>query len=268
MNTYWCKTYNNIHTNFGDILTPYILDKYKIPYTHAEKNVQFYGIGSILDLVPENYNSYVWSSGFLMPPTDKKIFIKSPLAVRGKYSLSCVQYNNSPIAIGDGGLIISDLYTCPEIKKKFKLGIIPHYVDIDWSTFNFKDFSIFSNPDVLFIDPKDSVETYIDNLNSCENILSSSLHGLITSDSYKINNGMFITSTSQKSLHINKGSYKFKDYYSAFNQPIPTILELNDKTTLEQCISHCKEFNKANMDILKYYLGKCLKEFKEHEKFM
>jgi pyruvyltransferase len=264
MNTYWCKTYNNKNSNFGDILTPFILDTYKIPYTYSEKDIKFYGIGSILDGVSENYDGFVWSSGFLLQPKSKKIFKRAPLAIRGKYTLSCIQYNNAPIALGDGGLIMSNIYI-PKIEKKYKLGIIPHYVDIDWVEFDIRTFSVFSTPDVLFIDPKDTISNYIDKLNSCENILSSSLHGSVMSDSYKINNGMFQTSISKKSLHLNKGSYKFKDYFSAFNQPPPPVLDLNEKTTIEQCISHCKEFNKPNMDVLKYYLEKCLIDFKVDE---
>ena len=221
----------------------------------------FFGIGSILDSSPDNYNGYIWSTGFLMEPLVKKYLKRAPLALRGKYSLFFVRYDNSPIALGDGGLIMSNIYT-PTLEKTYKLGIIPHYVDIDWADFDIKTFSVFSNPDVLFIDPKDPVENYIDKLNSCQNILSSSLHGVVLADSYKINNGIFQTPFSKKSLHFNKGSFKFNDYFSAFNQQLPDILDLNENTTLEECISYCKEFNKANIEVLKYYSEKALVDFK------
>ena len=260
MNTYWCDTYNGKYTNFGDILTPYIFNKYGIPIKHSpiNNNIDLYSIGSLLDLVPEKYNGSIWSSGFLMPRKDKKILSKAPSAIRGKLSLSYLEYDNSPVTLGDGGLIIDRVYKPSNIVKKYKLGIIPHYVDIDWADFDIKSFSIFSNPDVLFIDPKDSVETYINNLVSCENILSSSLHGLVTSDSYGISNGLFTTPFSYKSLHVNKGSFKFKDYYSVFNQEIPSHITLDNKTTLEFCLSNCKQVNKPNIDVIKYYLVKSL----------
>lgn len=262
MNTYWCDTYNGKYTNFGDILTPYILNKYKIPIKHSSTNtnIELYGIGSLLDLVPNDYKGSVWSSGFLMPQKTKKTFLKSPSAIRGKLSLSYINYDNRPMTLGDGGLIIDRVYKPQNITKKYKLGIIPHYVDIDWADFDIKSFSIFSRPDVLFIDPKDNVETYINNLISCENILSSSLHGLVTSDSYGINNGMFTTPFSYKSLHFNKGSFKFKDYYSVFNQEMPNYITLNENTSIELCISNCRQVNKPNIDTLKYYLVKSLHE--------
>jgi len=261
MNTYWCDTYNGKYTNFGDILTPYIFNKYRIPIKQSKtNNIDLYAIGSLLDLVPEKYTGNIWSSGFLMPRTTKKILSKAPCAIRGKLSLSLLEYDNRPVTLGDGGLIIDRVYKPLNISKKYKLGIIPHYVDIDWTDFDIKSFSIFSRPDVLFIDPKNDVETYINNLVSCENILSSSLHGLITSDSYEINNGLFTTPFSYKSLHFNKSSFKFKDYYSVFNQEMPNYITLDNNTSLEFCLSNCKQVNKPNIEVIKYYLVKSIED--------
>jgi pyruvyltransferase len=262
IDTSYCTTYNGSNTNVGDILTPYIFNYYDIKTVYTSKNPELYAIGSLFDGIPNNYTGNIWSTGYLMRPIDKKNLIRAPYAVRGKYTLSCISYNNTPVAMGDGGLLLEKLYK-PKIQKKYNLGIIFHYVDLDWNKFDVKNFSLFSRPDVLFIDVKDNPETFIDKLTSCNNILSSSLHGLITSDSYGINNGIITTVASQKSLHYNKGSYKFKDYYSAFNQPLPEILDLKNETTIEECLSHCKEFNKFNIEPLKYYLDKSLLQLKE-----
>ena len=265
MNTYWCNTYNGINTNFGDILTPYIFNKYNFNTIHSTdiNNINLYGIGSLLDNIPDNYKGNIWSSGFLMPRNNKKTLLKAPHAIRGKLSLSYLLYDNSPVALGDGGLLIENVYRPSNILKKYKLGIIPHYVDIEWANFDIKSFSIFKNPDVLFIDSNDDVETYINKLLSCENILSSSLHGLIASDAYGINNGLFTTPISYQSLHINKSSFKFKDYYSVFNQEIPKNIMIDTNTTLEECISSCKSFNKPNIDVIKYYLEKSIINMKD-----
>jgi pyruvyltransferase len=261
LDTYYCKDYNGKDTNVGDILTPYIFKKIKIYTSYSEKNVELYGIGSLFNGIPQNFTNNIWSTGFLMRPKDKLFLKKAPYAVRGKYTLSCLSYDNSPIALGDGGLIISNFYD-PIVQKKYKLGIVCHYVENDYSSIK-KEYNIFNNPDVIFIDVKDPVEVFIDKINMCQNIISSSLHGLIISDSYSINNGIFSTPSTQKSLHDLKDSYKFKDYYSSFNMPMPEILKLNEKTTLEECLSHCKPFNKFNIDVLKYYLQKSLLTLKE-----
>lgn len=263
INTYYCKDYNGKHTNVGDILSPYIFKKINIETFYSEENIELYAIGSLFGNIPNNYENNIWSTGFLLRPTDKVFLKKAPYAIRGKYTLSCISYDNSPLALGDGGLIISNFYNpLPLEQKKYKLGIVCHYVENDYSNIR-NTYDIFKNPDVLFIDVKDSVELFIDNINTCENIISSSLHGLVISDSYSVNNGIFSTPSTQKSLHNLKDSYKFKDYYSSFDMSMPEILKLNENTTLEECITHCKSFNKCNIDILKYYLQKSLLTLKE-----
>ena len=265
INTFYCNTYNGTKSNVGDILTPYIFNTQGINTIHSETDSKLYAIGSLFEKIPDNYCHSIWSTGFLLQPRGKKTLMKSPYAVRGKYTLSNLHYDNSPMVLGDGGLLLETFYK-PVQQSKYKLGIIPHYVDLDWSTFDIKLFTLFSSPDVLFIDVKNDVETFTNKVNSCQNIISSSLHGLVISDSYGINNGIFMAQESQKSLHDLKGSYKFKDYYSTFNQSLPGILKLTDKTTLEECLSHCREFNKSNMQVIKKYLHSSLMDLKEYLK--
>jgi pyruvyltransferase len=97
---------------------------------------------------------------------------------------------------------------------KFKLGIILHYNDIKVHTI----FPVFKNPNVLFIDNRKSVEQVINDIYSCENIISSSLHGIIICDSYNINHSLFATHETNFEIHTLQCSFKFKDYYSVFNQ--------------------------------------------------
>ena len=110
--------------NFGDCLTKFILsDCFHLKY-NANK---IYGIGSILQTIPDGFDGKIWSSGFIYPT---RLSRNQPLAVRGYLSLKhtvCDQPSN--VAIGDGGLVMSKLYQ-PTIKKKYKLGVVPHCVDI------------------------------------------------------------------------------------------------------------------------------------------
>jgi hypothetical protein len=43
----WSPTYNNIDSNFGDILTPYILSRYNIKTIYNKNNPVFIGVGSL-----------------------------------------------------------------------------------------------------------------------------------------------------------------------------------------------------------------------------
>lgn len=261
LNTYYCKDYDGKKTNIGDILTPYILKKNNIESFYSEENIQLYGIGSLFNQIPQNYENYIWSTGFLIEPTEKINIRNAPYAVRGKYTLSNIIYDNSPISLGDGGLIISDFYE-PKVEKKYKLGIVCHYTEIEHTNI-LNEYSIFKNPDILFINVNNEVEEFMNKINSCLNIISSSLHGLVISDSYNINNSIFATDITNFSMHQMYKSFKFKDYYSVFNMNVPEILNLNENTTIEQCLSHCKQFNKPNINNIKYYLNKSLLKMKK-----
>jgi hypothetical protein len=127
-----------------------------------------------------------------------------------------------------------------------------------------ENFDLFKDPNTCIIDPRDYVETVVNKLCSCENIISSSLHGLITADSYEINNATFSSRESSLAIWRLQSGFKFKDYYSAFDQDIKEpALYLDKNTTLEQCLSVCKPFNKPNLEAIKQGLVKSVEKLKE-----
>jgi pyruvyltransferase len=99
-------------------------------------------------------------------------------------------------------------------QPRYKLGIVPHYVD-------FSEESIWEfarkHEEVLVIDmlARDAAER----IASCENILSSALHGLVVADALEIPNLWTLFSDNKVVGH----GFKFRDYYSAFgiDDPIP-----------------------------------------------
>jgi len=113
------------------------------------------------------------------------------------YDIKC------PKIYGDPALLIQDYYS-PKIKETFKLGIIPHYVDYDYINYKYK------NEDVKIINILDPLEKVIDDINSCEYTISSSLHGIIVSQAYGI--------SSMQVMFSNKlagDGIKFIDYYES-----------------------------------------------------
>jgi hypothetical protein len=114
------------------------------------------------------------------------------------------------------------------------------------------------------IDPRNYIETVVNDIYSCENIITSSLHGLVVADSYGINNGCFKSRETNLAIHHMQDSFKFKDYYSVFDMDFNKndLLLLNKNTTFEQCLSICKPVNKPNMENIKQGLIKSIETFK------
>lgn len=108
-----------------------------------------------------------------------KIPLKKVHAVRGPLTRNLIlsQGIECPEIYGDPGLLVSKIYK-PNFKKKYKLGLIPHYVDKENKYVNYLK-NKYPN-EVLVIDIQSSFKNVIDNINKCEMIASSSLHGVIT----------------------------------------------------------------------------------------
>jgi pyruvyltransferase len=162
------------------------------------------GIGSIIHFATKN--SVIWGTGSVWYNSAPTSIPKEVLAVRGRLTRGNL-INNSilcPEVYGDPGLLIKK-YSSTERNIKFKLGIIPH--KSEKNLYILKEFSKI--PEVRIIDIEDT-KTFLNDLNSCEKIASSSLHGLVFSDSFQIPN--IWISLSDK---IDGGQFKYHDYYSS-----------------------------------------------------
>lgn len=118
-------------------------------------------------------------------------------------------------ALGDPGLLAANWYE-GRVKpaKKYRLGVIPHFLDR-------------ANPvvsclgrvgGVKIIDVFWDVDEVLRVVQECEFIVSSSLHGLIVSDSFGVpNRRVFFPDRLIE-------DYKFSDYYSVFGIEEPPPL--------------------------------------------
>src|SRR5690606_31020666 len=113
-------------------------------------------------------------------------------------------------------------------KKKYTLGILPHSKDVE--LVKKLDFT----KDVLFIHPRRKPIEVIKDINKCHYIASSSLHGLIFADSYRIPN--IHLKFSEK---LKGGFHKFNDYYLGMDSK-PEYIEYASSLTLSKIISNCK----------------------------
>lgn len=199
--------------NYGDLLGKYLVEKisqkkvvWVKPSTFSIYNFFspiYVTIGSILTHVSSH--CIVWGSGIVSKnyPIKKAKF----LAVRGpqtrKHLVS--QGYEVPEVYGDPALLLPKYYN-PEIKKEFKIGIVPHYSD-------FKKVEAFymNEPSILLIDlMTNDVELTTNQFLKCEKIVSSSLHGIIVAHAYGI------PAVWQKfSNNVFGDDIKYQDYFES-----------------------------------------------------
>lgn len=198
-------------------------------------------IGSIISWLTNN-NSIIWGSGVVYPEQSISGTPKRVLAVRGPLTRNYLlrQGIDCPQIYGDPALLFPRYYK-PNLKKKYKLGIVPHFRDKD-NTYIEK---IKHERCVTIIDVQDiqNWHKFIDKICECEFVCSSSLHGIIISDAYKIPNA-WIEFESGESKR-----FAFCDYFLSVNKNIcePRIVNMN--TTIQDLIMFCTTWSEVSIDL-------------------
>lgn len=196
--------------NVGDQLSLHIVkgmtNKRVVP-AYSSRQPHLLAIGSILHYA--SGNSYVWGSGFLGPDfLPRYIDTTKITALRGRLSLELASTTFGEIKdipLGDPALLAPSLYDPRNlIEKKGVIGVVPHYADYDHFM---KKFNSAIGMKVISV--RSSPEAFIDEICSCDAVLSSSLHGLILSDSYGIPNKRLVFGN-----RLLGADFKFTDYYS------------------------------------------------------
>lgn len=208
--------------NFGDELTKDIIQKLfnKKVEVHNKIDTKFdlLGVGSLIHFFNDvvNYKIYVWGSGLIDENVntinDNFIF----KACRGKNTRAMLAEKYHEIPLGDPGLLCNLIYTS-KVKKTDKIGVIPHYRD---ERSNFLNNVIKKHPEIFkIISVSQAPEKVADDIKSCKLILSSSLHGLIVSDSFGVPNiHLKLSDNLESQNHLRGGEYKFRDYYTAIGK--------------------------------------------------
>lgn len=179
----------------------------------------------------------VWSAGFIEYPKEKEFSLRKDVkvaSVRGEITkqrlekiLNCKLDNTTT---GDGGLLAALLIE-KKVEKKYEIGIIPHLREKGLPVF---DKIMDANDNTRIIDIAGEPMQILEEIASCEYILSSSLHGLIVSDSFGIPNQRLVVSEK-----LVGDGYKFDDYYSSFGIKgnVYKITE-NEKLMMNQIIDN------------------------------
>lgn len=207
--------YHDIN-NFGDQLTPYLLEKIlgnRVRLVRSDRFARILGVGSILHF--SSPKSYIWGGGLIAEKSINltRMNLKKIIALRGSLTKKVIE-NASGISLncilGDPGVLLPIFYN-PRVDKVWKIGIVPHYVDL---SIVLAMEGAGKNENVVVIDVRDDVESVAAKICSCDIIVSSSLHGLVLSDAYGIPNVWVAFSQS-----IIGGDFKYRDYFSTTSNP-------------------------------------------------
>lgn len=187
---------------------------------------KIYSTGSVMLFTKSD--SIVWGTGCIkekaIGSAPKKIY-----SVRGP--LTKLELNkrgvNCPEIYGDPALLFKKIYN-PTIIKKYKWGVIPHYIDYE-SKKDLAAIKNLENKGFKVIDICAGEFEFIDELLEVENVLSSSLHGLIAADTYNIPNARVRISNK-----LIGGDFKFMDYFMSINRSLDYGLQLTHNTSIDE----------------------------------
>ena len=234
--------------NFGDELNYYMLSEltgkqiacyYNICHLKKQSDLMF--IGSLVEDFTTP-NSIIWGSGAISGDKPLRHTPQKVCAVRGKLTRQYLLEKgvNCPEVYGDPALLLPYIYK-PDVCKKYKVGFIPHIHDLN-STIA-KRISKLNKIHLIRFNNYTNWHDIIDEINECEIIISSSLHGIIISDAYNIPNVWI-----KLSDRIEGGSFKFLDYFSAVNRNTKHPLCVNEKTTFEDIVKEAKSYVPIHFD--------------------
>ena len=231
--------YYDLENNWGDKVNPYIFEKLTGKQVISSNSIfnflnktKILGVGSLI--VGDLSNSVIWGSGVIADQIKLEIKPKEILALRGHYSLKKIQEVGGNCEIfGDPVLLFPEIFSAENSVKKYKYGIVPHFKDK--SSIGIQKIHDLQNPEIKIIDIQSGIEEFVIDVLSCENILSSSLHGLILAEAYGIPTCRIVLSNK-----LEGGDFKFYDYYSGVGiKTLDTIYINDDISNLNIMLSNC-----------------------------
>lgn len=235
------KTLNLQNRNFGDdinlLIVEFLSGRKVVPYRFSIlakllNKQKFMCVGSVITMF-DLTNTVIWGTGVLSSEFHIHGYPNKVCAVRGpltqKYliekGIAC------PDIYGDPALLLPTIYS-PIVEKKYKIGIIAHYLDHKNISLNriLKQYS----KDVLFIDVTNygNWRIYIENILSCDLIISSSLHGLIVADAYGVPNVW-----CEFDFKMDDNGFKFQDYFLSVRKKIKGPVVIDESYALDNLLN-------------------------------
>lgn len=208
--------------NFGDLITPWLIQRLtgRKAVLPAAGEPHYVAIGSILAYVKPH--SIVWGTGSFGIEQKNQIQPKATyLAVRGPLTRNKLRTQGieCPAVYGDPALLVPEFYWPRTSGPTYELGVVLRHSEGKL----LKQIAI-EGVRLIYL-RNDDVEGTVDEMLSCRRIATTSLHGLILADAYRIPSA-WIDSRSPYGL-----DFKYWDYFLSVDkvrQPQPdTFLREN-----------------------------------------
>ena len=239
--------------NWGDELNYYflqnIMDKRLVEYKKTgTRNYSF--IGSILNNRYVNEHTVIWGAGVQEAAEPLGVKPEKVCAVRGPLTRKYLMDNGvkCPEIYGDPSLLIP-YYYYPVVEKKYKVGFIPH-----WSSIKDPRAEEFaSKPGVHMIKMSgySNWKQVINEILSCECIVSESLHGLIMAEAYGIPN-IWADVTLGGRYDI-----KFHDFFLSIGHDRKEPMKITRSTKMSDISNAASAYKRGRIPDLNKLLAAC-----------
>lgn len=201
--------------NVGDRITPDLITRVfglRTIYYGADAEPHLVGTGSIISAT--NNQSRVWGTGLMYPPHGLGNAAPEHIyALRGKLTFAEFRKAGLTLAdipLGDPAYLIRDTHFDSPQTKKYRLGLVAHYVDRR----DHRVARLLAKDGVTDLNVHADPDDFLQSMSECEAIASSSLHGLIFAEALSIPNVW---------LHLSDrvvgDGFKFHDWFSMNAKP-------------------------------------------------
>lgn len=168
--------------NVGDDLNQWLWPRIFPNFFDDDDSELFLGIGTILHKrYPSDSQKVVFTSGagYRRPPVVDhtwKIF-----GVRGKLTAGLMEIPEE-LAVGDGAYLLRNFVDRGSVRVGMEVGFVPHHGSrkfIDWQ-------NLCAQAGLRYIDPGDSPDNFIAQIQGCRKVICEAMHGAIIADALRV----------------------------------------------------------------------------------
>ena len=220
--------------NFGDLIGPYLFKKItgitpeiitinNLEIRDAIEHRHYLAVGSILKHATPY--SQLWGIGIMNEDDTKKISgklrEKNVFAVRGPRTQKALidaglLPPGTPIANGDPGMLLPLVFK-PASSKKYKIGITPHCTEYDAVRKQYENSDAVNVIKLGDVGTYENIESVIEQIVTCDKIVSSSLHGIIIAHVYGVPAAWRCFTPITANGAMGTTHLKFFDYFESIN---------------------------------------------------
>jgi pyruvyltransferase len=197
--------------NFGDAMAPLLLERFAGLRTKRDtvSHSRIVTVGSVLEHIPPEWDGVILGSGKLREDSQLHLHTKTAVILGLRGPLTARQCPPGDYAIGDPGLLVSELI--PAQEKVYDLGVVPHWSDQHLA--ERPEFRGDGKWNVKVIDPRGDPLAVITDIARCQRVVTSSLHGAITADAFGIPRRV----EPDGILWVKDKLFKWRDYSASIN---------------------------------------------------